>query len=74
MARKAKNPGSRGPYNTGHLFRRLDGKWQRQEKNASEWLSLRVEFGNPKRQPPRGDAVKGEYVAVQPSLNTWHWE
>lgn len=65
----------RGWYLTGNFrFRRHNGVWQRTEKDEECWKTLRVEYGETQPTSTRGDAVKGEFLAVQPSRNTWVWE
>ena len=61
-------------YLTGHRFRRHNGQWQRLAKGEDTWKTLHIKYGETQPTSTRGDAVKGEFLAVQPSNNTWLWK
>ena len=61
-------------YLSGHRFRRRNGEWQRLAHGEDCWKTLHIEYGETKPASTRGDAVKGEFLAVQPSNNTWLWK
>jgi hypothetical protein len=54
----------------GHLFRKVDGTWQRKEMDGTRWKTLHVIKGEP---PDPKWKSRSTDMLPEPSINEWKW-